>query len=53
MGRCRLVYFDLKARAEVARLMFAYADEEYEDKRVANEEWADYKKCKSYSQVVP
>lgn len=38
-----LTYFNSKGRAEVARLIFAQAGVEYEDKRVEKEEWLKLK----------
>lgn len=38
-----LVYFDVKARGEVIRLIFAEAGQKFEDKRVSMEEWAGVK----------
>jgi len=43
MPAYKLTYFDVRARAEVARLLFAAAGVEYEDKRVSNEDWAALK----------
>ena len=43
----RLIYFNLRGRAELARLIFAEANVEYEDERVewASEEWLALKPC--------
>ena len=38
-----LIYFPLRGRAELARLVFAAAGVEYEDRRVAGEEWQKLK----------
>ena len=43
MSSYKLVYFESKGRGEVARLIFAQAGVEYEDKRVSKEEWAQLK----------
>ena len=43
MTKYTLTYFNSKGRAEVARLIFARAGVEYEDKRVTNEEWLQLK----------
>jgi glutathione S-transferase len=42
----KLVYFDITGRAEPARLMFAYKNVKYEDKRVTQEEWKTMKPSK-------
>ena len=39
----KLTYFNSRGAAEVARLLFAVAGVEYEDKRVTSEEWAEMK----------
>lgn len=39
----KLVYFNARGRGEVIRFIFAQAGIEYEDKRVAGEEWAKLK----------
>lgn len=43
MSTYKLIYFNLKGRAEVARFLFAQAGVKYEDKRVENEEWLEMK----------
>ena len=43
MSSYKLVYFNARGRAEVARLIFTQAGVEYEDKRVSKEEWAQLK----------
>lgn len=46
----KLTYFDLKARAEPTRLVFAYAGVDYEDIRISYEnqaeEWTPVKNSK-------
>ena len=46
----KLTYFNLRGRAELARLIFAEADESYEDKRVEweSDEWLALKPCNYY-----
>ena len=39
----KLTYFDVRARAEYARMILAQAGVEYEDKRVTKEEWMTLK----------
>ncbi len=39
MVQYKLIYFNLRGRAEISRLLFAHAGVEYEDKRVASEEF--------------
>ena len=40
MVHYKLTYFNLRARAELIRLIFAVADEKYEDVRVEREKFA-------------
>ena len=42
-GQIKLTYFNARGRAESSRLMLAYAGQDYEDHRIAREEWADLK----------
>ena len=46
MGKYKLVYFDGRGRAEVARMLFKLAGEEFEDKRITQDAWPEFKKCK-------
>jgi len=46
MPTYKLVYFDAMGRAELARLIFAEAGVEYEDKRVPGDQWPAYKPSK-------
>ncbi|XP_019647640.1 PREDICTED: hematopoietic prostaglandin D synthase-like [Branchiostoma belcheri] len=39
----RLIYFNLRARAEATRLVFAAAGVEYEDVRIPRDKWPDLK----------
>jgi glutathione S-transferase len=43
MGKMKLYYFNLRGRAEFARLILAQAGADYEDKRVEREEWPTLK----------
>ena len=45
MGKMKLTYFNLRARAEIARLILAHAGEDYEDKRIEFSEWPAIKPC--------
>ena len=47
MPQYKLYYFPLKGRAEYLRLMFAYAEVEYEDIQVAYKDWASLKNGKN------
>lgn len=47
--KIKLTYFDVRARAEYARMVLAQAGVEYEDKRVNKEEWAGLKPGKTNS----
>ena len=42
-GQIKLTYFNARGRLESSRLMLAYAGKDYEDHRIAREEWADLK----------
>ena len=44
--KIRLIYFDSKGLAEVARLILAQAGVEYEDVRITQEEWPKLKPSK-------
>ena len=39
----RLTYFDVKGRAELARLCFTYGKIDFTDRRIKNDKWADVK----------
>jgi len=47
----KLTYFDLRARAESARLVLAYAGAKYDDNRVSGEEFSLMKGSLSYGQL--
>jgi len=47
----KLTYFYGKGRAEISRLILAFAGAEYEDNRITYEEFQDLKPYLSYSQV--
>lgn len=43
MAQYKLTYFNIRGRAELARLVLAQAGVQYEDKRIAKEEWGELK----------
>ena len=43
MTGIKLTYFNLKGRAELARLILAQAEVDYEDCRIEREAWAELK----------
>jgi len=43
MSPVKLTYFNLKGRAELARLIMAQASVQYEDRRISKEEWLSVK----------
>ncbi len=43
MTEYKLVYFNSRGRAEVIRLIFAVADQKYEDSRINAEDWPSHK----------
>jgi glutathione S-transferase len=44
----KLVYFNARGRAELARLILAQAGADYEDKRVERSDWAAIKPSEIY-----
>ena len=44
--KIKLTYFNLRGRAEPARLILAYAGVDFDDCRVTSEEWQKLKPCK-------
>ncbi|XP_064616477.1 glutathione S-transferase-like [Liolophura sinensis] len=51
MPTYKLTYFPLRARAEPARLIFAYAGEKYEDIRIPFDEWPKHKQKMPFRQL--
>ncbi|RUS84493.1 hypothetical protein EGW08_007732 [Elysia chlorotica] len=51
MPHYKLTYFDFRGRAEIARLMFAYAGKEYEDHRIQVEDWSAVKPNTPFGQI--
>lgn len=47
MANYKLTYFNGRARAETARLIFAKAAVKYEDVRINHDDWPKYKEGKS------
>ena len=45
-GKFKLIYFNGRGRAETIRLLFAASGTQYEDKRIAKEEWPELKPSK-------
>ena len=45
----KLTYFNLKGRAELARLILAQAEVAYDDRRISKEEWRSVKPSKTQS----
>ncbi len=43
MPAYKLTYFNVRARAELARLMFQYAGQDFQEVRFEQKEWFDYK----------
>ena len=43
MSKYKLTYFDMRARGEIVRLVFAAAGVQYEDNRVAMDQWPTLK----------
>ena len=46
--KIKLTYFDVRARAELSRIILAQAGVEYEDCRIKGEEWQKMKPSKRF-----
>ena len=46
MGKMKLIYFNARGRAELARLILAQAGEDYIDERVERDDWPKLKSSK-------
>ena len=53
MATYRLQYFDIRARGELIRLIFAQCGVEYEDDRGAGSNWPEIKKSESKLSLAP
>jgi len=51
MAQYRLIYFPLRARAEVSRLLFAAAGVKYEDVRIDRAKWPQMKHTSPFGQL--
>lgn len=51
MVQYKFVYFNLRARGELIRLIFAAADQKYEDFRFEKSQWAEYKPKSPFGKV--
>ena len=47
----KLYYFDVMGRGEMIRLVFTAAGKQFEDIRISDDEWPNYKGSKSESIV--
>ena len=43
MPEYKLTYFNLRGRAELSRLIFAYAGQKFQDVRLEPEQWPEFK----------
>ena len=47
MPEYKLTYFNLRGRAELSRLIFAYAGQKFQDVRIEREQWPELKESES------
>ena len=47
MPTYKLLYFDVRARGETARMLFKLAEQPFEDVRVGEDGWPEVKKSRS------
>ena len=52
MPNYKLYYFNMKGRAELARLILAYAGIEFEDVRYERDEWLQHKPSKFLKKII-
>ena len=48
MAEATLTYFDIRGRAELARLVLEHSGTKYNDKRVTFEEWPEVSICRDH-----
>lgn len=46
MPNYKLIYFNMRGRAEIIRYIFAYLDIKYEDHRIEQSDWPEIKPSK-------
>lgn len=51
MSQYKLIYFNLRARGEIIRLIFAAAGQKYEDHRIERNQWPAYKPQSPFGQL--
>ena len=51
MAQYKLIYYNLRGRAEVARFLFAVAGQKYEDFRFERNDWPKYKADTPFGQT--
>jgi len=51
MPEYKLTYFNLRGRAELSRLIFAYAGQKFQDVRIEREQWPELKETMPFKQL--